>query len=224
MLFLAALCALFTFCVVARAGPVMPSVSPGVPIIQPRGYNKTARGALSLYILIRWRAAGRTTALTVMMKTDRTYTPAPLRMPCSMLFVCLGNICRSPAAQAVMEQMADRAGLGDRITVDSAGVGAWHVGQLPDARMRRHGARRGYAVDHRARQFVPADFDRFDYVVVMDDRAKIVRMSSYLPAGGRYDSVPDPYYGGDSDFELALDLVEAACSRMLQSAVPLDNH
>lgn len=217
----------------------MPSVSPGVPIIQPRGYNKTARGALSLYILIRWRAAGRTTALTVMMKTDRTYTPAPLRMPCSMLFVCLGNICRSPAAQAVMEQMADRAGLGDRITVDSAGVGAWHVGQLPDARMRRHGARRGYAVDHRARQFVPADFDRFDYVVVMDegnyraisaqargdaDRAKIVRMSSYLPAGGRYDSVPDPYYGGDSDFELALDLVEAACSRMLQSAVPLDNH
>lgn len=137
-------------------------------------------------------------------------------MPCSMLFVCLGNICRSPAAQAVMEQMAERAGLADQITVDSAGVGDWHVGQLPDARMRRHGARRGYAVDHRARQFVPADFDRFDYVIVMDegnyraisaqarddaDRAKIVRMSSYLPADGRYDSVPDPYYGDGSDFE-----------------------
>ncbi len=155
-----------------------------------------------------------------------------------MLFVCLGNICRSPAAQAVMEQMADRAGLSGQITVDSAGVGSWHVGQLPDARMRRHGARRGYAVDHRARQFEPADFDRFDYIVVMDednyraisaqvrgdaDRAKIVRMSSYLPAGERYDSVPDPYYGGDSDFELALDLIETACGRMLQTAEHVDN-
>ncbi|MCI5875539.1 MAG: low molecular weight protein-tyrosine-phosphatase [Prevotella sp.] len=175
----------------------------------------------------------------MMMKTDRTDTPAPLFMPCSMLFVCLGNICRSPAAQAVMEQMAERAGLADQITVDSAGVGDWHVGQLPDARMRRHGARRGYAVDHRARRFVPADFDRFDYIIVMDegnyraisaqarddaDRAKIVRMSSYLPADGRYDSVPDPYYGDGSDFELALDLIESACGRMLQAAKPRDNH
>lgn len=96
--------------------------------------------------------------------------------------------------------------------------------------MRRHGARRGYRVDHHARQFSAADFDRFDYIIVMDEgnyRAisakartqaqadRILRMSDYLDADCCYDSVPDPYYGGDRDFELALDLIEQGCRRLL---------
>ena len=98
-------------------------------------------------------------------------TPATVDAPKPkrLLFVCLGNICRSPAAHAVMEAMVAEAGLDDQIEVDSCGVGDWHVGQLPDSRMRRHGARRGYRVDHHARQFSAADFDRFDYIIVMDE-------------------------------------------------------
>ena len=98
-------------------------------------------------------------------------TPASVDAPKPkrLLFVCLGNICRSPAAHAVMEAMVAEAGLNDQIEVDSCGVGDWHVGQLPDSRMRRHGARRGYRVDHHARQFSAADFDRFDYIIVMDE-------------------------------------------------------
>ena len=85
-----------------------------------------------------------------------------------ILFVCLGNICRSPAAHAVMQKMVDEKGLSAQVEIDSAGLGNWHVGQLPDARMRKHGARRGYAVNHLARQFHGAtDFARFHYIVVM---------------------------------------------------------
>lgn len=159
-----------------------------------------------------------------------TPTSVDAPKPKRLLFVCLGNICRSPAAHAVMEAMVAEAGLDDQIEVDSCGVGDWHVGELPDSRMRRHGVRRGYRVDHHARQFSAADFDRFDYIIVMDEgnyRAisakartqaqtdRILRMSDYLDADCGYDSVPDPYYGGDRDFELALDLIEQGCRRLL---------
>lgn len=88
----------------------------------------------------------------------------------SLLFICLGNICRSPAAQAVMQQMVDEAGLAGRFFIDSAGIGAWHVGQLADKRMRDHAFRRGYRLTHRARQIdAEADFRRFDRIIVMDD-------------------------------------------------------
>ena len=88
----------------------------------------------------------------------------------SLLFICLGNICRSPAAQAVMQQMVDEAGLAGRFFIDSAGIGAWHVGQLADKRMRDHAFRRGYRLTHRARQIdAEADFSRFDRIIVMDD-------------------------------------------------------
>lgn len=87
-----------------------------------------------------------------------------------LLFICLGNICRSPAANAIMQKYVDESGLSDWFDIDSAGIGPWHVGQLPDKRMREHGARRGYRIDHIARQFDAAkDFDRFDYIVVMDE-------------------------------------------------------
>lgn len=147
----------------------------------------------------------------------------------SILFICLGNICRSPAAQAVMEQMA---GNGSRIGIDSAGIGPWHVGQLPDRRMRKAGSRRGYNINHVARQFDSAtDFSRFDYIVVMDEdnyrnisrqahnaeeRGKIVRMADYFEKYKGRTSVPDPYYGSEEDFNLALDLIEDGCSGLLK--------
>ena len=94
-----------------------------------------------------------------------TVRPEKLRL----LFICLGNICRSPAAHAVMQHKIDEQGLTDRYFIDSAGIGGWHVGELPDKRMREHGYRRGYRVDHRARQFdASTDFQRFDYIIVMD--------------------------------------------------------
>ena len=147
-----------------------------------------------------------------------------------ILFVCLGNICRSPAAQAVMEQMAERRGVAQRFEIDSAGIGAWHTGQLPDHRMREHGSRRGYALTHRARQVKRADFDRYDYIIGMDEEnlhdlrrvaatqenaRKIRSLADYLRHHPGQATVPDPYYGGPRDFELALDLIEDACEGLL---------
>lgn len=148
-----------------------------------------------------------------------------------LLFICLGNICRSAAADAVMHSLVDRAGLGRRILIDSAGIGGWHAGQLPDARMRRHGALRGYSVDHRARQFRgAADMERFDWVLVMDhenfqdtveqceteeQRQKVLYLSRFLRHHPGRHVIPDPYYGGDAGFEDVLDLLEDACGGLL---------
>ena len=90
-------------------------------------------------------------------------------MKTNILFVCLGNICRSPAADGIMHHIVEERGLGGRIGIDSAGTYAGHTGELPDARMRRAAARRGYDLGHRARQIREEDFDRFDMIVVMDD-------------------------------------------------------
>ena len=154
-----------------------------------------------------------------------------------LLFICLGNICRSPAANAIMQRYVDEAGLSDKFDIDSAGIGPWHVGQLPDKRMREHGAQRGYRIDHIARQFDAAkDFDRFDYIIVMDEdnhrnitrqarseenRRKVIRMADYFIKYKGRTSVPDPYYGDGEDFELALDLIEDGCKGLLAH---LDNH
>lgn len=154
-------------------------------------------------------------------------TPTHPRGTIRVLFVCLGNICRSPAAHAVMQHMVDDAGLAGHITVDSAGIGGWHTGQLPDRRMREHGARRGYRIDHPARQFdARRDFRDFDVIVAMDDdnyhdlilkantedeRGKVTRMANFLTCHPGHDSVPDPYYGGSGGFDLALDLIEDGC-------------
>lgn len=148
-----------------------------------------------------------------------------------ILFICLGNICRSPAANGVMEKMVADQGLQHQFYIDSAGIGYWHVGELPDARMRKHGRMRGYNFGHHARQFdASVDFDAFDYIVTMDDdnyraitrmadsdadRRKVVRMTQFLANHPHATSVPDPYYGGDRDFELALDLIEDGCATLL---------
>lgn len=147
-----------------------------------------------------------------------------------LLFICLGNICRSPAAQGIMQHMVDERGLADRYEIDSAGIGAWHVGNLPDSRMRSHGHQHGYTFSHHARQICDADFSRFDYIIVMDEEnhkavtrlqmrcgggAELCRMADYFTRHPRHHCVPDPYYGGDSDFELAIELIEDGCEGLL---------
>lgn len=148
-----------------------------------------------------------------------------------ILFICLGNICRSPAAHAVMQHLVDERGYSNQYEIDSAGIGNWHVGQLPDKRMREHGRRRGYDLNHHARQFdARKDFAYFDLIVVMDEdnyryitsqaadataRGKVVRMADYFTRHKDATCVPDPYYGGSEDFELALDLIEDGCEGLI---------
>jgi protein-tyrosine phosphatase len=153
-----------------------------------------------------------------------------------ILFVCLGNICRSPTAEAVMAHLVERAGLAGEIEIDSAGTGGWHVGNPPDARATAAAAARGIATRGTARQVTPADFDRFDLLVAMDEdnrlallelaretadplaaAARVRKLREFDPASaGAPDlDVPDPYYGGDDGFDHVLDLVEAACAGLL---------
>ena len=147
-----------------------------------------------------------------------------------VLFVCLGNICRSPAAQAVMQRMVDERGLSERFFIDSAGIGGWHIGDLPDKRMRVHARPRGYELTHRARRVQANDFEDFDLIVGMDaanvddlcgmsatieQQDKVVMMGDYIRQYPNYDFVPDPYYEGSEGFELVLDLLEDACDNLL---------
>lgn len=147
----------------------------------------------------------------------------------SILFVCLGNICRSPAANGVMLKMTADAGL--KIDIDSAGIGSWHVGQLPDSRMRACGKRHGYDFNHHARQVQKSDFDNFDIIFGMDaqniadlrrlapspEAAKKIRlMADYLTDHQGQRSIPDPYYGDDTDFDFALELIEDASRQIIK--------
>lgn len=156
----------------------------------------------------------------------------------SVLFVCLGNICRSPAAQAVMQAMVDERGLTDRFFIDSAGIGGWHIGDLPDKRMRVHARPRGYELTHRARKVNSADFEDFDLIVGMDatnvddlkqmaatieQQDKVVMMGDYIRQYPNYDYVPDPYYEGSEGFELVLDLLEDACDNLLNRIIEQNN-
>ena len=156
----------------------------------------------------------------------------------SVLFICLGNICRSPAAQAVMQRMVDERGLTDRFFIDSAGIGGWHIGDLPDKRMRVHARPRGYELTHRARKVNSADFEDFDLIVGMDagnvddlrslaatieQERKVVMMGDYIRQYPNYDYVPDPYYEGSEGFELVLDLLEDACDNLLNRIIKQNN-
>ena len=156
----------------------------------------------------------------------------------SVLFICLGNICRSPAAQAVMQAMVDERGLSDCFYIDSAGIGGWHIGDLPDKRMRVHARPRGYELTHRARKVRSADFEDFDLIVGMDasniddlcnlamtleHKDKVVMMGDYIRLYPNYDHVPDPYYEGSEGFELVLDLLEDACDNLLDRILEQNN-
>ena len=137
-----------------------------------------------------------------------------------ILFVCLGNICRSPAAEGVMKAV-----------VESAGTGNYHIGDLPDRRMRIHAQRRGYNLTHICRQVRPSDFEEFDLIVAMDAsnrrnlqlvaptpeaEEKIIMMADFADLATKYDHIPDPYYEGAEGFELVLDLLESACDNLYQ--------
>ena len=150
--------------------------------------------------------------------------------PIKVLMVCLGNICRSPAAQGVMQRLIDERNLSDLFYVDSAGTYGGHAGDLPDYRMRSHAAKRGYNLTHRARRVTSADFENFDYIVAMDEgnrntlmqmaatveeSRKIVMMGKFIRRFPHYDYVPDPYYEGAEGFELVLDLLEDSCEALL---------
>lgn len=148
-----------------------------------------------------------------------------------ILFVCLGNICRSPAAHGVMERLVEERGVADRFEIDSAGLYGGHAGDLPDSRMRAHARRRGLELTHRSRQVRESDFDHFDIIVAMDDSnydrlkamaptpdddKKIVKMADFFTQHPWADCVPDPYYDGAQGFENALDLIEDGCFTLLK--------
>lgn len=148
-----------------------------------------------------------------------------------ILFVCTGNICRSPGAEAIFKQMAQNMGLDKEFEIDSAGTSAYHVGEPADIRMRTHAKKRGYNLNGISRKFDPVhDFDHFDLIIAMDnehinslkkrarnktDLQKIHKMTEFRKVWN-YDEIPDPYYGGDEGFELVLDLLEDSCEGLLE--------
>ena len=148
-----------------------------------------------------------------------------------ILFVCLGNICRSPAAEAMMQMLVERNGLADRVVLDSAGKYGGHSGERSDARMRRAALARGIDITHRARQVREEDFERFDMIIAMDDnnyealfrlapdreaQQRIYRFREFLRHNPNWSYIPDPYYEGHEGFELVLDLLEDGCSTLLE--------
>ncbi len=150
-----------------------------------------------------------------------------------ILFVCLGNICRSSAAQTIFQQLVDEANLAHEFFVDSAGIIDYHEGEPADSRMRGHASRRGLRITHLSRPVRTSDFHNFDLIIGMDEsnlrrlRAlcpsdvrtdKILPMADYLQNHSA-DYIPDPYYGGPEDFEHVLDLLEDACQGLLSTLV-----
>lgn len=146
-----------------------------------------------------------------------------------VLFICLGNICRSPAAEGIFKSFAEKEGLADRFEVDSAGMHGYHQGERADARMRECASRRGYDLTSRSRPFNSDDYERFDYIIGMDN-SNIADLKRRVPAEYHYkiskmsdyciehaaDSIPDPYYGGLSGFDHVLDLLEDASAQLLK--------
>ncbi len=157
--------------------------------------------------------------------------------PLRVLFVCLGNICRSPAAQGIMESLVESLGLADEYVLDSAGLYGGHAGEMPDRRMQIHARGRGYSLIHRSRPVRESDFDDFDLIVAMDAsnrqglmrlaptpeaQRKVVMMTDFCRHHPGADHVPDPYYEGAEGFELVLDLLEDACTGLLDATQDTD--
>lgn len=152
----------------------------------------------------------------------------------SVLFVCLGNICRSPTGEGVLKSLVSQTDLQSRIVIDSAGTAGYHVGAEADSRMREHAAKRGFGLTSRARKFTRDDLSEFDLVIPMDQenlrdilslvddpsshRAEIKLLSDFLEGDWPTD-VPDPYYGGAAGFEYVLDMIEAACPAIIQHCI-----
>jgi protein-tyrosine phosphatase len=165
--------------------------------------------------------------------------PVPTTHPVRILFVCLGNICRSPTAEGVMRALVRQAGLEDSIELDSAGTGGWHVDSPPDERATQTAHARGIVLEGAARKVAPRDFQDFDLILAMDssnlhdlqemaegerERTKVRLLREFDPAsaGAEDLDVPDPYYGGPGGFEDVLDIVQAACVGLLEELRPRD--
>ncbi len=146
-----------------------------------------------------------------------------------VLFVCMGNICRSPTAEGIFRALLEEAGLATRVEVDSAGTGGWHVGRPPDERARDAALRRGIDISGlRGRQVCLADFEYYDDIIAMD-HANVTALRDLAHASDHHrirllmscdshfedDEVPDPYYGGANGFERVLDMIESACAGLL---------
>jgi protein-tyrosine phosphatase len=157
----------------------------------------------------------------------------PSRSTYRILFVCLGNICRSPTAEGVMRHKLREHGLHDDVDVESAGTGGWHIGHPPDERASTAASRRGIVLESRAQRFIVEHFDDFDLILAMDRQnlADIRSLAPHADAEGRiallreFDidavvagelEVPDPYYGGEQGFEDVLDMVERACEGLIE--------
>ena len=164
------------------------------------------------------------------MHIKMIYEPTIYINMIKILFVCLGNICRSSSAEEIMRTFVARQGLTTQIEVDSAGILSYHQGELPDERMRSHAIRRGYNLTHHSRPVRTDDFFEFDMIIGMDDRniqdlrekapdleteKKIFRMTDFCRKKV-IDYVPDPYYGGAQGFENVLDILEDACEGLLE--------
>lgn len=154
-------------------------------------------------------------------------------MSCKLLFVCLGNICRSPSAENIMNHLIKQAGLSKTIICDSAGTGGYHIGAAPDRRMTAAAARRGITLQGQARQFEKADFEKFDLILAMDrdnyrDILSLnttgkyqdkVRLMCDFATHHQEKEVPDPYYGGTEGFNQVIDLLLDACEGLQQYVV-----
>ena len=151
-----------------------------------------------------------------------------------LLFVCMGNICRSPTAEAVMRAVVAREGLEGEVEIDSAGIGAWHVGEPPDRRSTEAARARGIVMEGAARQVTAADFEAYDLLLAADEQnvaalrglapddaaaARIVLLREFDAASAAAGDleVPDPYYGGPDGFENVIDLIETACEGLLET-------
>lgn len=150
----------------------------------------------------------------------------------SILFVCLGNICRSPLAEGVLRKKAEQIGIADQLNIDSAGILSYHQGEQPDKRMLQHAYAKGYILSHKSRPVTYNDFFDFDLIIAMDDSNiddlrekaptleamnKVHRMSEFFSPSATLDHVPDPFYGGAEGFELAISLIEEACDNIINN-------
>lgn len=169
-------------------------------------------------------------AASVVAAMDGRHRAEEENRPMRILFVCLGNICRSPAAEVVFGALAQKEGVADRFELDSAGFYGGHRGELPDPRMRMAAAKRGLQLAHRSRTVTESDFEYFDLIIGMDDanidalrracpsledEKKIVRMTDFACGHPAATHVPDPYWEGADGFELVLDLLEDSCACLL---------
>lgn len=148
----------------------------------------------------------------------------------SVLFVCLGNICRSPAAEGVLRELASKANDMQNLYIESCGIGSWHVGHLPDIRMQEAARQRGVILSSRAQQFTQAFFDRFDYILAVDHevldylypyaktaehKAKLHLITEFSPTY-KGQEIPDPFYGNSSHFDLVLDMLDDSCEGFIE--------